>query len=1012
VHDQPLATWARARRLLTAYLLPAVHGPAVPLDVSALHVHGEPVGVAEVRARATEFTPFAVGEAWGAAWDTTWFRLRGAVPGEWAGREVVARIGIGYLGQTGFGAEALVWEGDTPRQGISPDHDEVCVSGPAVDLLVEAAANPAIAQQEPTWPLLLPDPGGAPLFRLARAEICSVDREVEQFCRDLRLVLDLSEQLGGEGARAGQLLDALRRACTAVDPEALHQSLDAAWSPLRDALDASGAPQRHRVVAQGHAHIDTAWLWPVRETRRKCARSFSTVLSLMEQHPEFRFACSQVQHYAWMRQHYPQLYARIRERVAAGQWEPVGGMWVESDCNLAAAESLVRQVVHGKLFLIEELGVEPTVGWLPDTFGFPGTLPQILRESGMPHFVTQKISWNQVNAFPHSTFWWEGIDGSRVLTHFPPAATYNGDASVVELRRTEQSFRDHGVASSSLYLFGHGDGGGGPTRGMLDNLLRMRDVDGLPQVEPGTAQEFFARTEAESDERLATWRGELYLERHRGVFTTQGRVKRDNRIAERLLREAEMWSCLHPDGLGAYPREALDEAWKLVLLHQFHDILPGSSIHWVYEEAARDHARAHQLATRAIDDATQAIARRVHAPAVVFNTASSARREVVDIGGMLALVDVPGCGFAAVDPATQPTPHHAVHTTERSLDNGILRVTWDDDGRLTSILDVEHGREVLAAGERGNLLQLFRDHPTDYDAWEIDADDIAAPAAVLRADSIAVAGDDPLRGEVRMVSHTPGGSTITQTVRLDAGSRRLEFHTEVDWREQHRLLKVAFPVAVRTPRASFDQGFGHVERPTHENTSWDAAMFEVPAHRWADLSEQGYGVALLNDCKHGYDVRGNTVRLTLLRSPTAPDPQADRAIHHFAYALLPHAGDLVRGCVVEEAEAFDLPLRAVAGGMAGATSATVPAQVVSVDPPHGVQVSTVKKSERGEALVVRLCEVAGGRRTVRVRPALRAGAATRTDLLERARETLDLRDGAVEVTLAPFQLATLRFGLE
>jgi alpha-mannosidase len=1016
MHDQPLVVWARARRMLDAYLRPAVHGPAIPLEVAALHVHGEPIDVAEARRRT--FTPFAIGDAWGAAWDTTWFRMRGTVPAEWAGEEVVARVGLGYAGQTGFGAEALLWDGDAPVQGITPNHDEVCVARPArggeaVDLLVEAAANPHVDAQQAVYPPLLPDPGGAPLFHLQRAEICVVHRDLDQFCRDLSLVLDLSTKLGDEGARAGRLLAALRSACMLVDPESPSTSLPAAHAPLRDALAATGASRRHRVVAEGHAHIDTAWLWPLRETKRKCARSFSTVLSLMDDHPAFRFACSQMQHYAWMRDHYPTLFARIRDRVAAGQWEPVGGMWVETDCNIASAESLVRQVVHGKLFLIEELGYEPRVGWLPDTFGFPATLPQILRESGMPHFLTQKLWWNQVDAFPHSTFWWEGLDGSRVLTHFPPAATYNGDASPGELLRTESNFHDHSAASSSMYLYGHGDGGGGPTRGMLEQLDRMADVDGLPRVEHGTAHEFFARTEAEDGDALPTWRGELYLERHRGVFTTQGAVKRGNREAERLLRQAETWSCLHPDGLAAYPAADLDAAWKLTLLHQFHDILPGSSIEWVYQDAARDHQRVHDLATRAIDTATQAIVTRVDSegmlqPVVIFNASSFDRSEVVDVGGRPMLVEAPACGYAVLDTAQQPAANDPVITGNNSMENALLRVRWDGDGLLTSVYDKQAGREVLAAGERGNVLQLFRDHPSDYDAWEIDADDLHHPQALTSCESIEMIEATPLRAAVRTVRRT-AASTVTQTMVLRSGSRRVEFHTTVDWQETHRLLKVAFPVAVRAARAAFDVGFGHVERPTHENTSWDAAQFEVPAHRFADLSEHGYGVALLNDCKHGYDVRGSTLRLTLLRAPTMPAPRADRGVHQLTYALFPHPGDLVSGGVVEEAEALDLPLRCVA---TAPHRGDLPrrANAVSVDGP-GVAVTAVKKSERGEALVVRICEVAGGRRTVRVNPGITAVAAARCDLLERPREPLALRDGAVQLELGPFQLATLRFEL-
>ena len=1020
MHDQPLAIWARARRLLDAFLIPASRGPAVPLGVRALHVHGEPITAAE--ARAATFEPFAIGDPWGAAWDTTWMRLQGTVPDDWRGQEVVARIDLGYRGQPGFGAEALLWRGDLPVQGISPEHGEVRVACPArggevVDLLVEASAIPHVDQRAASWPPLHPDPGGRPLLRLDRAEICTARRDVEALCHELRLTLDLSQRLGGTGARAGALLQALQQACSTVDPEDLEPTVEPARDVLRDALCAEGAPRRHRVVAEAHAHIDTAWLWPIHETRRKCARSFSTVVSLMDEYPEMRFACSQVQHYAWMRDSYPELFARIRERVEDGRWEPVGGMWVESDCNLAAAESLVRQVVHGKLFMLEELGVESEVAWLPDSFGFPATLPQILREGGMRWFVTQKISWNQVDVFPHSTFWWEGLDGSRVLAHFPPVATYNGDVSVAEVARSEEQFLDHGVASSSLYPYGLGDGGGGPTREMLERARRLADVDGLPRLEHGTAREFFERTEAESGELLATWRGELYLERHRGVFTSQGRMKRDNRESERLLREAETWSCMLPAGWRAYPHAELDEAWKLTLLHQFHDILPGSSIAMVYDDARRDHARVHEIAGRAISAATRAIAdvadsRQAEEPVIVFNAATNVRREVVELPGQqprLAIVDAPGCGYAVHDAAVTAQHVQVVDTQDDCIDNGVLRVTWDEDGLLTSVYDHQAQREVIALGARGNLLQLFRDHPTDFDAWEIDAGDLRTPMDLTAADSVEVVERHPLRGAVK-VTRSFGRSRVEQVLRLSAGSRRIEVETTVDWREDHRLLKAAFPVAVHSARASFDVGFGHVERPTHENTSWDAAMFEVPAHRFADLSEQGYGVALLNDCKHGYDVRGNVLRVTLLRAPTAPDPTADRGVHRFRYALLPHEGDLVEGRVTEEAEAFDLPLRLVPASRASDAAPALPAtaSVVTVEG-YGVAVTAVKKAERGDAMVVRVCEVAGGRGIAVVRVALPVSGASLCDLLERPRQRLAVDGGGVRVPLDPFRLATLRF---
>jgi alpha-mannosidase len=951
--------------------------------------------------------PFRVGERWGAAWDTTWFRLRGEVPAEWAGEEVVARLGLGYTGQTGFGAEALLYRGDTPAQGLSPDHTDVVVGEPArggepVELLVEAAANPAVDQSAATWPLLLPDPGGTPLLELRRAELCVVHRDVEALCLDMEVVLDLTRCLDPHRARTGALLEALRTACMLVDPEDLPASVAAARAPLLDVLSTAGAPRRFRVVAQGHAHIDTAWLWPVRETRRKVARSFSTVLALMDADPDFRFAASQMVHYAWMRDRHPELFAQIRRRVAEGRWEVVGGMWVEADCNVASAESLVRQLVHGMRFAEEELGVRPRVGWLPDTFGFPATLPQIHAQAGIESFMTQKLWWNDTDVFPHSSFWWEGLDGSRLLTHMPPVATYNGDASPAEVLLSETRFHDHGASSSALYLFGHGDGGGGPTREMLERARRLGDVDGLPRLDHGTSAGFFAEVRDQDGARLPTWRGELYLERHRGVFTTQARIKHDNRRAERLLREAETWSALRPGGLAAYPAAELDEAWKLTLLHQFHDILPGSSIHWVYEDARRDHARVHAVAEGLVDAALQEIAARVdtagmHRPYVVFNAASSARREYVEIDGNLHEVEVPSLGYAAVDAAEPAPPRHPVSVAGNAMENAVLRLEWDGDGCITRILDKEARRELIPDGARANVLQLFRDHPTDYDAWEVHGDDLRIVEEFTAADAVEVTECGPARATLR-VSRRHGGSSFVQTVTLHAGSRRVDMHLHADWQESHRLLKVAFPVDVRSDQATYDVGFGHVIRPTHENTSWDAARFEVPAHRFADLSEPAYGAALLTRDKHGFDVRGGALRLSLLRAPTAPDPQADRGSHDVDYALLPHLGDLAAAHVHHEAEAYDLPLRAVA---ATAHQGSLPgsARLLDLDAEGEVLVTAVKRAERGDAVVVRVCEVGGGRAELRL-----DGRAQLCDLLEEPHTALD-----GPLALTPFRLATLRF---
>jgi alpha-mannosidase len=590
--------------------------------------------------------------------------------------------------------------------------------------------------------------------------------------------------------------------------------------------------------------------------------------------------------------------------------------------------------------------------------------------------------------------------------------------SVGELAKGVRQFAQHDESQHSLYPFGFGDGGGGPTRAMLESARRLADLEGAPRVELDSVAGFFEKVHAESD-HLPVWVGELYLEYHRGTYTTNGAIKRANRRNEQALRAAELWSVAAATGprgdWSMYPGDALDEAWKLLLLNQFHDIIPGSSIHWANEDCMRDHARIGTMAADAIANAQQAIVEDIDTtgmsrPVVVFNAASRDRDELVEIetehGAVLVAVSVPACGYAAIDLERVPPPaSDAVTVSDRSLENELLRVAWDDDGLLTSVFDKEHDREVLAPGGRGNVFQLHEDLPRDFDAWNVDLDCFDRRNDLTGVSSISVVERAPRRAAVRFVRDF-GASRITQTMRLASGSRRLEFDTEVDWHERHRFLKVAFPVDVHASRATYEIQFGHVERPTHTNTSWDVARFEVCAHRWADLSEPRYGVALLNDCKYGYDIHGNVMRLSLLRSPGWPDPETDQGRHRFAYALFPHAGDLRESGVVEEAEAFNLPLTVLPASSATRGTRPAAASIVAVDRPN-VTIEAVKKADREDAVVIRLCEVWGARGPVRLAPDMPVRSAVRADVLEREIAAATITEGGIDLDVRPFELVTL-----
>ena len=987
----------RARALLVEMIEPAVFGPAAALEVAARHLPGEPLPYDDAVGGA--FEPFDVGDRWGPRWGTTWFRLRGAVPPAWAGEEVALRLEMTEP------AEALLWREGVPLVGLSWLRKDAVLwrkaeALEAVELFVEAAANPAVPPFDTAgdWPLLMPDPGGAPGFGLLRCELAVRRPEVYGLACDLRTVLELTEAADAAGTGTDfLLLEALAAMFAAVAPDDVAGTAGEGREALSRALERAADPGSHRISAVGHAHIDTAWLWPMREAARKCARSFANAVTLMEEYPEFELVCSAARHLAWVEERYPSLFERIRARVESGQFRPAGGMWVEADCNVPSGESLVRQIVHGQRWYLGRFGKECTEAWLPDGFGFPASLPQILADAGMGWFVTQKLSWNEVNRFPHHTFWWQGLDGTRVRAHFPPADTYNGNMTLPELLRAPARA---GAGPRSLYPFGHGDGGGGPTRDMIEAARRAANLAGAPRVALESQTDFFAAVEADPAP-LPVWAGDLYLEKHRGTFTSQAAVKLGNRRGELALAAAELWSTLRPDG-APWPAEELDRAWKLLLVNQFHDVLPGSSIHWVYEQTAADHAEVLSTAWGLEAECLSVIAANVDttgagAPAVVFNPTPYGRREVVQ--GVEA--DVPAMGYTVVDLA-RPAPADPLETGGNWMSNGVLRVEWDRAGRLTSVRDLEHDREVLAAGRPGNVFHLHHDRPREYDAWDVDRgylDDYEELGGPVEIDLVGA-------GQVRF-RRAFGASTLDQTMVLTAGSRRIDFVTDVDWHERHRFLKVAFPVAVHTDRATFEIQFGHVSRPTHENTSWEQARFEVCAHRWADLSETGYGVALLNDCKYGYDVRGDVLRLSLLRAPTAPDPGCDQGRHRFTYAVLPHAGDPFAGGVLEAAAALNTPL-AVLPVNAHPGPLPPSQSFVSVDD-AGFVVVAVKRADDGSGdVVVRGYEAYGGHRRVRLRPALSFASAHRTDLLERPRHELTVENGAVVLALRPFELVTLR----
>ena len=1016
----------RIDRFLDQYLPAALIAQAEPLEIGAWTLPGEPVPFAEAMAAAT-FTPVVTGHPWGAPWETTWLRVSGTIPATWpaaaADRRIELSIDLGFnRAKPGFQCEGLVrtTEGHAVK-GLEPRNHHVPVTalpGESVTLYVEAASNPDLsggndfANPLAYAPTSFGEKATAPrdpLYRLGRVEARLVNTELESLGREMIVLRGLLAELSETDPRRMSLLLGLGAALDALDPDDPAPGAPAARAILAPLLASPAAGTAHRIVATGHAHIDSAWLWPTRETIRKCVRTFSGVLDLMDRDDDVTFTCSSAQHYDWVRRADPVLFERLRMRVAQGRFIPVGNMWVESDVTMPSGESLARQLLYGARFFEQEFGARSDVGWLPDSFGYPGSLPQLLRKAGLRWFFTQKMCWNDTNPMPHHSFLWEGIDGSRVFTHFPPVNTYSGDMRPTELARSVRNYSEHGRGTLSLMPFGYGDGGGGPTREMMADGRLQADLEGSPRLRFGTPGAFFAAAEAEYAEP-DVWSGEMYLEFHRGIFTSQSRTKRGNRRNERLLVEAELWSAAAVLQAGLdYPYDELDELWRAVLLLQFHDILPGTAIAWVHREAEASHAATTEHAEAIIARALAALLGEGDA-VVAVNPAP------VALGG------VPARGGAVVA-SGEPTPSATASATDGDdlvLTSSTLRVRIAGNGTIVSLVELASGREVLPQGRYGNLFQLHHDVPTRWDAWDLDASyrntvqDVADGVANLLPD-----------GRVH-VAAAFGDSAVEQWISLDPALPQVRIRTAVDWHERHRLLKLAFPLDVHAPQAAYETQFGHVTRPIHTNTSWDAARYEVCAHRWVHVAEPGFGAAVANDGIYGHDVTRQidagrvttTVRQSLLRAPTFPDPHADQGLHEMVTVLA--IAPTVAEAIIAGHAACD-PMRHLTGARA-------PEPLAWLADGGSVVLEAIKlAADRSGDLIVRLYESAGARSgaTLHLNAAARdssglygadgAGGVREVDLVEHelaagAPAAIDsVASEGVRLTLRPFEVVTLRF---
>ncbi len=991
MHTDPERLQSRVDRVLRDRIIPAIHRPVTSVEVQAWAVGGEPVPASVALGLSQEgpkYAAFALESKWGAPWDTTWFRLSGTMPSQPLpeGEDYEVLLDLGWFDHSvGFHIEGLVYLPDgTVLKALNPKNRWIPLSGvvePGEDFVffVEAASNPLLLEVPPFRKLSYsqePETFEGELFTFRRAEICVYDKGVAALAEEIQVAAQILTELDPDSPRFHKLTRALRRALNVADAQDLAASAPAASAELAKELERPAHDSAHHLFAVGNAHIDTAWLWPIRETRRKVARTMANVAKLLRENPQMTYTMTSAQQFQWLKNDYPELAEEVWSLVKEGRITHVGGMWVEPDATMPSGESLARQLLYGQRYFKEQFGEYSQILWLPDSFGYNASLPQLSQLAQMPYFLTQKVSWNDRDTFPHHSFYWRGLDGSELLTHFPPSDTYGAEVTPRELALASRQYAEKAISDGSILLYGYGDGGGGPTREMLKRAEILQDIEGMPTITHSQPLEFFETLAAELSGEGERWDGELYLQLHRGTFTSQSETKRLNRQAEAMLRKVESAAARANLESGIpYPHEDLERLWKDVLVNQFHDILPGSSIGWVHDEAEESY-HAALIELEALYDA-------VMTGCEITSEQSDDQRT-----------------YARVDIAENPDG------TVR-MQNDSLAVVISSDGYATSIVDRNTNRELVPAGTGFGKLLLMRDEPVTWDAWDIDPDtweslvDIPTPSKgdiAETADGVSVD-----------FHYAFGNSRATLTFHLPTGGSVFDVRLKTDWHERERLLKIAFPLDIRTRTARHETQFGYIERPVHTNTSWDEAQFEVCSHRYVHLIEPGYGVAIVNDATFGHSVRalpesGVEVAPSVLRGPMYPDETADIGEHTKCWRLvvtddtsevLDHADELNFN------DALD-PLVDL-NGMNGAVR--IAAQKIA-------EPSLVDQNE-ADAVIIRLWEAAGARATgvMSLDPIFGPEPSVEVvDLLEEPVESPALKvDGRnVDLTMRPFQVVTLK----
>jgi alpha-mannosidase len=873
-----------------------------------------------------------------------------------------------------------------------------------------------------------------------------VDRAIKKLYFDLLVPLQAFERMDADDKTRHLIENILNNTINYLDlrtpyNESFYHSLEQADRYLSKALyeDLAGYDD---VIATciGHTHIDVAWWWTVEQTREKVARSFATVLKLMEEYPNYKFMSSQPQLYLYLKERYPKLYEQIKARIKEGRWEAEGGMWLEADTNLTSGESLVRQFLYGKKFFRDEFGIDSKILWLPDVFGYSGALPQIMKKSGIEYFMTTKLSWNQCNKIPNDTFMWRGIDGSGVFTHLITTlgvgqsstdffTTYNGNLHPDAIMGGYQRYQNKDINSDLLICFGHGDGGGGPTSEMLETSQRMeKGIKGIPKVRMEFSKDYFDQLyeRVKDNRRLPVWEGELYFEYHRGTYTSMARNKKSNRRSENMMMDLEFLCVLASLQGMAYPYQKIDDMWKVILLNQFHDILPGSSIHEVYEVTKQEYLELAD-AGEALKSECLSVLKKDAKAVTIINTLGFCRDDVVrldhsysgslkdkagvlypiqqgDTDSFVYLTNLPAKGFKTYEMIAKQVTESPFKKESHRLETPFYLIELDEEGMFTRIFDKASQREVLQPGKRGNVLCMYEDKPIYYDNWDIDIFYTEKMWEAHQLTSMQWTLEGPV-AIVLEIKRTISNSTIDQKIYFYADSRRIDFETHVDWKEHQHLLKVQFPLDIHSDEAAFDIQFGNLTRKVHQNTSWDVARFETCGQKWIDFSEGHYGVSLLNDCKYGHSVKDGVLQLSLIKSGIEPNPVADQEVHDFTYSLYPHAGSLRECDSVWEGYKLNVPALWVDAAVVDDS-----VSFVSVDRKN-VMLETIKAAEDGRGIIIRMYEYENTQTKVKVSFGMdnKLAAVKECNLMEVDEETkITCNETEFELTIRPYEIKTYR----